>query len=580
MQKKSINEIKKRWKVGTADAGLKDIMAKGLNVMPLTAELLINRGLVDVDRAFCFLNPDLKQLHDPFLLKDMGRAVERVSEAMRKGEKIAVYGDYDVDGITSSALLNLFFREAGVETISFIPDRHKDGYGLNSEAVKKLSAEGAGLIITVDCGSSNPEEIKFAGSLGIDVVVTDHHEPRKDALPAYAFINPKQHDCAFPFKGLAGVGVAFNFVMALRARLRGMGWFKAEAPNLKKYLDLVCIGTIADMVPLLDENRVFVSLGLKELKETGNPGLRALKEVSFADGRAVDAGSVAFQLAPRINAAGRVSSASLALRLLTTADYAEAASIAEALNRDNFRRQRIEEDILVEALQMAGDKPESGIVLYSDKWHAGVIGIVASRLAERFSRPTVLFSVENGVGKGSARAGIKTFDLLNGIASSAQFVDRYGGHRAAAGLTVRAENIEMFKREFLMHLNNTLTEYDLVPEVAIDAMVPLADINLRLATELLLLAPFGVANREPLLCLSDAEILETAVVGTRHLRFKVRQKSGHWTGIGFGLAGLHPISGDGFNVAFSPYVDEWQGKRNVKLKIKDVQARGGVFLEH
>ncbi len=571
--------MKRRWRLGAVDEALKDIMAKGLNIMPVTAELLINRGLVDVDRASRFLNPDLRQLHDPFLFKDMERAVERVLEAMKKREKIAVYGDYDVDGVTSSALLNLFFKESGVTALSYIPERRAEGYGLNCEAIKKLGAEGVSLIITVDCGSSNAGEIKFAGSLGIDVIVTDHHEPQKQALAAYAFINPKQATCPFPFKGLAGIGVAFNFVMALRARLRDIGWFKAEAPNLKKYLDLVCIGTIADMVPLLDENRVFVSLGLKELRETRNPGLKALQEASFIDNRVVDAGGVAFQLAPRINAAGRVSSASLALRLLTTTDHDEAASIAESLNRDNFRRQRLEEDILIEALAMVGDKPDNGIVLYSDKWHAGVIGIVASRLSERFSRPAVLFSVENGVAKGSARAGIKTFDLLNGIASTGRFVERYGGHRAAAGLTVKAENMDMFKREFLAHVNSTLTEYDLVPEMSIDAMVPLAEINLRLATELLMLAPFGVANREPLLCLSDAEILETAVVGNRHLRFKVRQYGGLWTGIGFGLAGLHPIKGDGFNVAFSPYLDEWQGRKNVKLKIKDVQASGSVFFE-
>ena len=567
---------KKRWKVSPANKELQTELGRELNILPLTAQLLVNRGLVDSGRASSFLKPDLSALHDPLLMKDMDKAVERVCRALINRESVAVYGDYDVDGTTSAALMYLFFKEIGVAVTTYIPDRRSEGYGLNAEAVRKLAASGIKLLITVDCGSSNGPEIELASTLGMDVVVTDHHEISGDAPPAAAVLNPKQKGCAFPFKGLAGVGVAFNLIMALRAHLRERGWFTAAVPNLKRYLDLVAVGTVADLVPLMDENRILVSYGLKELENTERPGLKALIEIAGLRARP-DADSIAYQIAPRINAAGRVASASTALRLLITEDAAEAASLASELDRENASRQKMEAETLEEALAMLDGHADRGIVLFSERWHSGVIGIVASRLVDRFSKPSVLIALDGGVGKGSAR-GIRSFDMLEGLKSCSALLDRFGGHKAAAGLTVSIGNLAGFKDEFTRYANSALTDEDLTPEINLDAVVTLDEVSSRLISEIGSFAPFGQSNREPLLCLSDAQIVGTEVVCTRHLRLKVKHGSCSRSAIGFGLADLHPMRGDGYGIAFSPYIDEWQGSRSLRLRVKDVVHGAVKFL--
>ncbi|MBI5587742.1 MAG: single-stranded-DNA-specific exonuclease RecJ [Deltaproteobacteria bacterium] len=569
--------MKKRWKVTPVDRGLQEVLGQKLSILPLTAQLLINRGLVDCDKAFSFLRPSLADLHDPFLLKDMDRAVERTVAAIGKREKIAVYGDYDVDGTTSTALMYLFFREIGVDLSCYIPERITEGYGLNAGAVKLLASEGVKLVITVDCGSSNHDEIALANTLGVDVIVSDHHELPEVPPPACAVLNPKQKGCAFPFKGLAGVGVAFNFLMALRSRLRETGMLASKEPNLKQYLDLVCIGTVADMVPLVDENRILVSHGLKELGKTKRPGLVALKESAGVKAGSIDADNIAFQIAPRINAAGRVERAMTALKLLISENPGEAAHLASILNRENTSRQKLEEEIFREALEMLGDSPDRGIVLYSDGWHPGVIGIVASRLVERFSKPTVMIAMDGTVGKGSAR-GVRSFDILDGLKSCSELLLRFGGHKAAAGLTINRENIERFKTGFFRYLNSSVTEDDLTPEILLDSVVSLEEVDGRLLDEIGSLAPFGASNREPLLCISGADIVTSEVVGNKHLRVMVRQNGCSRSGIGFGLARLHPMKGEGYSVVFSPYVDEWQGTKNLKLRIKDVKEGCVNFL--
>ena len=559
---------KKRWKVRPVNRALQEELGSKLNILPLTAQLLVNRGLVEVDKASSFLRPDLATLHDPMLMKGMDRAVERIVKALSNREKIAVYGDYDVDGATSTALLYLFFREIGVDVMTYIPERLAEGYGLNAGALKKLAASGAKVVITVDCGSSNNEEAAFASTIGVDLIITDHHEISGEAPPAYALVNPRQPGCAFPFKGLAGVGVAFNLIVALRARLRGTGWFKGDAPNLKRYLDIVALGTVADLVPLVDENRVLVHYGLKELGRTQRPGLKALMEASGLKGRC-DADNIAFQLAPRLNAAGRIASASMALNLLTTESPEEGARLAKELEGENSSRQRIEAQTLEEALTMIEGHTDNGIVLFSERWHPGVIGIVASRLVDRFSKPAVLIALDNGVGKGSAR-GIRSFDILEGLKSCSALLERFGGHKAAAGLTVAQDKVEAFRDEFVRYANRTLTDEDLMPEVNIDALVSLEEVDRRLIMEIESLAPFGASNREPLLGLSDAQIVSTEVVGSRHLSFRVKHNGRLQRGIGFGLAGLHPVQGKGYGIAFSPYMDEWQGTASLRLRIKDV----------
>ncbi len=573
--------MKKRWKVTPADRELQEVLGQKLNILPLTAQLLINRGLVDCDRAFSFLRPSLKDLHDPFLLKDMDKAVERTVAAIDRGEKIAVYGDYDVDGTTSTALLRLFFSEIGVEARCYIPDRIAEGYGLNAGAVRKLAAEGVKLIITVDCGSSDHDEIALAGSLGIDVIVSDHHELPEVPPPAFAVLNPKQKECPFPFKGLAGVGVAFNFLMALRSRLRDTGRFSSKEPNLKQYLDLVCIGTVADMVPLVGENRILVRHGITELEKTKRPGLAALKEVAGIRPGRLDADCIAFQIAPRINAAGRVGQAMSALKLLVSEDAAESKHLAALLNRENTSRQKLEGEIFIEALDMIGMIGESaagkGIVLHSEGWHPGVIGIVASRLVERFSKPVVMIALDGEVGKGSAR-GVRSFNILEGLKSCAGLLERFGGHKAAAGLTISRESIESFKTGFLKYLDESVTEEDLTPEILLDSVVSLEEVDKRLLDEIDSLGPFGVSNREPLLCLSGAGIVASEVVGKKHLRVKVSQNGCARSGIGFGLARLHPMNAEVYSLVFSPYMDEWQGGKNLKLRIKDVKEGCVNFL--
>ncbi|MBI5454629.1 MAG: single-stranded-DNA-specific exonuclease RecJ [Deltaproteobacteria bacterium] len=572
--------MKKRWKVNPANIELQEVLGKELDILPLTAQLLINRGLVEPDKASSFLRPELKDLHDPFLMKDMGKAVERILKAVEGREKIAIYGDYDVDGTTSTALLYLFLREIGAEVECYIPCRKTEGYGLNSAALGKLKEGGASLVITVDCGVSNHEELAFARSIGLDCIVSDHHELEKGAPEgALAVLNPKQKGCEFPFKLLAGVGVAFNLAIALRARLRETGGFaRKEEPNLKRYLDLVAVGTIADLVPLMDENRILVSYGLKELSGGARLGLKALVEASAIKPGRLDADSVAFQLAPRINAAGRLGSAMTALRLLVTDDAKEAASLAGELNRENSLRQRIEEETLLEALELMKDGPGMGIVLAKENWNPGVIGIVASRLADRFGKPTVMIALEGEVGKGSAR-GVKAFDMLEGLKSCSGLLQKYGGHKAAAGLTIARENIDRFREEFQGYISERLNEDDLTPEIVLDAVIKLDELDPRFISEIERLAPFGASNREPLLAVTDAEIHATEIVGNRHLRLKVSQKGlSALSAIGFGLAPLHPIKGAGFGIAFSPYMDEWQGMRNLKLRVKDVQAECVKFL--
>lgn len=566
---------KKRWRVRPADIGLQGLFTDKLKVLPLTAQLLINRGLVDYDRAFCFLNPELKALYDPFLMKDMDKGVTRIIKAVADGELIAVYGDYDVDGVTSAALLILFFRELGVDILWHIPARIEEGYGLNAEAIKKLAALDVKVIITVDCGVSDFQQVKFANTLGIDVIISDHHELPSTPPDAHAILNARQKGCAFPFKGLAGVGVAFNLIMALRSRFRQLGRFASgNEPNLKKYLDLVCIGTIADLAPLADENRILVSYGLKELENTERVGLKALKDVSGVRPGRLDADTVAYQLAPRINAAGRVGHAVDALRLLITEDPTEAARLAVVVNEANLKRQKIELDTLIEAEAMIGEGyADRGIVLHSGRWHPGVIGIVASKLVDRFWRPVVMLSVDGGVGKGSAR-GISGFNLLEGLEKCSAHLTRYGGHKAAAGMSLPEGNIDKFREEFIGYVNRALTDADLVREITIDAVVNLSELDLRAVNEINGLAPFGAGNATPVLCLRDADIISSEVVGGKHLRMRISQQNFSGRGIAFNRASLHPLRGKGFSLAFSPYVDEWNGTKNLNLRVKDIASGG------
>ncbi|MBI5048158.1 MAG: single-stranded-DNA-specific exonuclease RecJ [Deltaproteobacteria bacterium] len=600
--------MQKRWTVRPPDGELQSLFEKELNISHLTAQLLINRGLRCSSEAFSFLSPSLKNLHDPFKMKGMDKAAARIATAIREREKITIYGDYDVDGTTATALLYLFLKEVSVfgekETVSYyIPERLKQGYGLNNQSLKQLADSGTKLVITTDCGITNYEEIVFANSIGLDVIITDHHEPTAQLPPAYAILNPKQRDCTFPFKELAGVGVAFNLIIALRAKLLGCGVFgEGETkPNLKKYTDIVALGTIADMVPLIDENRILVKYGLDELTLGRRAGIRALKEVSrlTSDSSSqgiVKAGSVGFQLAPRINAAGRLDSAGKGVRLLITDDEKEAMDIARELDRGNIERQRLERDILSEAVEIIQDsqfkiQEKKAIVLAREGWHPGVIGIVASRLIDRYHRPTVVISLKDGAGKGSAR-GINKFHILDALKECEGFLEKYGGHKMAAGLTISGKNIQPFEAAFYNLASKNLNVEDLMPEVTLDSYVSLAELNEKIIQEMELLAPFGLANPEPLFGAKDTNIVQSKVVGNNHLKLKIRQEMKDWRveeeggrqlpspsnlkpltswdGIAYGKGDIHPLQGNNFDIAFIPYIDEWNGARNLRLKVKEI----------
>lgn len=575
-----------RWIANPPDIELQDILGRELKISPLTAQLLINRGLRCPSEAFSFLSPSLKNLHDPFGMKDMDKAASRILEAIRKSGKITIYGDYDVDGVAATALLYLFLKEAGACVSFFIPERLKQGYGLNNQALRHLADSGAKLVITTDCGITNYEEVSFANSIGLDVIITDHHEPPEKVPPAYAILNPKQPDCAFPFKGLAGVGVAFNLVIALRARLKECGHFSASIPNLKRYTDIVALGTIADMVPLLDENRILVKYGLDELTLGKRPGIRALKQVSSLNS-VIKAGHVGFQLAPRINAAGRLDNASRGVRLLITEDDKEAMDIAGELDRENIDRRGIEKDILSEAIEIIEMEEfeiekKRAVILAKEGWHPGVIGIVASRLVERYHRPTVVISLKHGIGKGSAR-GIRKFHILDGLRECANFLERYGGHKMAAGLTIHQDNIKPFESSFYDYTKRSLKQEDLIPEVSLDSYVALSELNEKVVAEIEALAPFGLANPEPLLGARDANIVQSEVVGNNHLKLKIKQTSPttfyplpstgcSFDGIAYGKGDVHPLQGNGFDIAFIPYIDKWNGNRNLRLKVKEIKS--------
>ena len=565
---------KKRWRVREPELALQKTLAASLNISTITSQLLINRGISDIQQAERFLSSTLSDIRSPLGMKGMKEGVERVQKALHNKEKIAIYGDYDVDGITSTSILLMFLKSAGANVSYYIPERIAEGYGLNADAISKLAERGVTLLITVDCGISDHAELKLAKELGMDVVVTDHHEVPGDLPPAYAIINPKQSGCPFPFKNLAGVGVAFNFIIALRATLRDEGfWKEKEVPNLKEYLDLVALGTIADVVPLVDENRIFVKYGLMELTASTKPGIIALKEISGLNDVPINAGMVGYRLAPRINAAGRVGKGVDGVRLLTSESYDEAASIAKLLDDGNKERQGLEEVILREATEMVESgliSDRKSIVLASESWHPGVIGIVASRIAEKYYRPTVMIAIKDGVGKGSARS-IHSFMLYEGLKECSHLLNEFGGHDYAAGLSINEENIEKFSDAFERVASNKLSDEDMVPEMDIDATMDLNDVTEGLVKELDNLAPFGEANPEPLLCSTGLGIADCKVVGNNHLKMRVKQGRTVRDAIGFGMGNLNLSPGINLDTAFIPQINLWNGGKSIQLKLKDVR---------
>jgi single-stranded-DNA-specific exonuclease len=553
-----------------------DRLLKDGNIPPLTARLLVNRGIVGPQAAGRFLSAALADLYDPFLLLGMEKAVSRLAKAARSGERICVYGDYDVDGITSVALLLGFFRGLGVDSFYFIPLRLEEGYGLSEEGLKCVAGQGAKVIISVDCGITSVAEAELCASLGVDLIITDHHMPGETIPPAFAVINPLQPGCPFPFKYLAGVGVAFNLMIGLRSRLRHEGLFVAkDEPNLREYLDLVALGTVADIVPLVDENRIFVKYGLMELTSSRRIGIQALKEVAGVTGE-VSCGAVGFRLAPRLNAAGRLEDAALGVELLLCGDRQKASVMATELDASNTERQALEKAILSDVLAKVRETPalqnRKSIVLASEEWHPGVIGIVASRIVDIFHRPTILIALQDGNGRGSGRS-IPKFHLHDALHACSEHLVKFGGHKYAAGLSIEETTLKAFIEGFDEVASGLLTPADLIPELAVDAMLQPEEISYELAEALEAMAPFGMGNPEPVFMLEGIRVADLRILKERHLKLRLVAGERNLDAIGFNMAEKRDIP-DIVTVAFSMQINEWNGRKSVQLRIRDIKAAG------
>lgn len=566
----------KRWAVRELRQDLGHALAGCLNISPLVAQVLINRGIDTPEAAQSFLSARLTDLHSPFLMHDMGRATERIAAALAKKEKICICGDYDADGITATTVLLLFLESAGAQVTFHIPSRLTEGYGMSIATVKKLHADGVSLIITVDCGVSAFDEVACARAHGIDVIVTDHHEP-PDRLPeAYAIINPKQPGCPFPFKGLAGVGVAFNLVMALRTKLRDSRFWKdGPEPNLKQYLDLVALGTIADMVPMLDENRIFVRNGLDILGKGCRPGIKALKNVCGIPDGPVAANMIGYRLAPRLNAAGRMAEADLSVQLLRAGNDDEAMALARKIDEENTRRQQRERSILAEARTMVKKNAElpDSLILSSPGWHPGVIGLCASRLSEEFSCPAILFAVDEKSGecKGSART-VKGFDLYGAIKKCSSFLKAFGGHRDAAGLTVHMDNMGPFMKAFNAIVQEQFAANDYSPMLSIDAEIPLGELSHTMLEQIQALEPFGTGNAEPVFSSRELTSYSSMVVGNGHLKLRIKEDGQFFDAIGFNMGTRYSLSNEAIRLAFVPQFNSYNGQKLVQLNLRDIKS--------
>ena len=555
---------------------------KALALHPLLAAILANRGLGDQAAVAGFLQPRLQQLLDPLALLDMEKAVERLLRAVEEGASIAVFGDYDVDGVTSSALLVRYFRALGIEVRVYIPDRLTEGYGPNSAAMKLLAAEGVQVVITVDCGATAVTPLADARQAGLDVIVTDHHQVREPFPPAFALINPNRPDDSFPHKNMAGVGVAFYLLMALNRRLRQQGWFHAgrPEPDLKQWLDLVAIGTIADVASLTGLNRILVAHGLRVAAESSHVGLQALKQSARLRG-GLRAGQVAFQLGPRINAGGRLSRGMLGVELLVTDDGERAVALAAELEGYNRERQGLEEEMLRAALKAVaaagGVGQRFGLVVAQQGWHPGVIGVVASRLAEKLYRPVIVLALdEGGQGKGSGRS-IPGVDLLAAIEATAPLLKAYGGHRAAAGLSLDVQQLPAFTEAFDHAVQRQFVPGLFDPVLHFDGMVPLGALDRVLVGQLERLQPFGQGNPEPLLMLENVRIVDVRLLKERHIKCVLADTQDNvleaiafqvWPGpLGEGLR----AAVGRLDVVGSCSINSYRNRESVQMVIKDAR---------
>ncbi|MEC4673268.1 MAG: single-stranded-DNA-specific exonuclease RecJ [Nitrospirota bacterium] len=566
--------MKKQWVMRAIDRDYVPSFAETLSISPITAAVLLGRGVADPSQARQWMSASQATWHDPFLLPDMERAVDRVNKAIQAKERICFYGDYDVDGISATSLHLSFFRGEGAEAEVYIPDRQSEGYGLNEQAIRHLASNGVKVLLTADCGTTSHHEVEVANHLGLDVIVTDHHQIQEHFPPALAFLNPQRADSQYPFQGLCSGGIAYKFVEAYALK------YGCHARPVQEYRDLVALSSIADVVPLLDENRYLVREGLGLLTNGTRCGVRALKQCLGITGPCT-ASTVGFRLAPVINAAGRLAHARLGVKLLTTDSDIEALQLAKQLEGLNRERRQIEQDMFHEAVALVQHRSSpSAIVVGVQGWHVGVIGIVASRLVERYHKPAVVIAFDSqGVGKGSLRS-IPGIDVCQALADCRDSVVGFGGHPAAAGVTLHLDQLERFNEKFCDAVASRMTADHSVPILDVDAHVQLRDVHPLLVRELEQLHPYGMGNPEPTLMAEGLTVLEKRVVGDNHLKVVVRQsQSVPIEGIGFRMGEFGDMldqTRQQVDMAFIPEVSRWKGYDRMQLRIRDLRISQSV----
>jgi single-stranded-DNA-specific exonuclease len=575
----------KSWQFVQADEPLIDEVAAAFDIHPIIARIIVNRGFRSHDEIDRFLHGRLSDLYDPFLLGDMGCAVERVLDAVARREHIMVYGDYDVDGMTSVALLSGLFTTMRASHSYYLPNRITEGYGISTDGIERCReanvAAGsghAGLIITVDCGITSHNELAYAKRLGMDVIVTDHHEPGATLPDCLAAINPKRSDCTYPFKDLAGVGVTFKLVHDLTNRAVERGMLERAEVNLKQKLDLVALGTIADTVTLLDENRILVKHGLRQLSRSERIGLQELKAVSNVN-EEITSYDVAYRLAPRLNAVGRLGDARSGVELLCSEDEKEAFNLATLIEQNNRRRQTIEQEILREVEEVVDRTVDLDavrtIVLASDRWHLGVVPIVASRIAKTYHRPTAIISVDGRIGKGSARS-VGDIALLDTLRECEDLLESYGGHRLAAGFQIRPDNIEAFRARFEEATRRRYPGTEpFMPSLSVEVETDLSEVTLDFVHQLQTLEPFGHGNPQPVFASRGVYLKwSPKLVGSNHLKLWFESKDSVVEGIGFAMGELLPQlrnSEAAYDIAYIPRLNYFRGEETVQLLIRDVK---------
>lgn len=559
--------MNKKWEFYNQEQDKVKKLVEKFKISELLATVLVNRNIVEDDDVELFLNPTRNDFHDPYLMPDMKQAVQRIINAIKNNEKTIIYGDYDVDGITSITVLSKFLKERGLNVESYIPNRLNEGYGLNKAAIKKIADEGFKLIITVDCGISGTEEVEYAYNLGMEVIVTDHHEPLDELPKALAVIDCKRKDSKYPFNSLAGVGVAFKLIQAIGLELR------IDEKEYLKYLDIVAIGTISDIVPLVDENRVIAKLGLKLIEVTRSPGVRAL--LNAAGYKEINSNTVSFGIAPRINACGRMGHEREALDLFLTENIVEANRITNTLNEYNKNRQSIEKRIFEEVVAKIESEhldKKNSIVLGAENWHHGVIGIVASKVTELYFKPSILVCFEGNEGKGSGRS-IPGFDLHAALCATSNYLEKYGGHEMAVGLSLKRDKFENFRKAFEEKAEQAHTE-EIVPVIKIDKEIELKDISLESVKSLNLLEPFGEANKTPIFIYRNLRIDSIRALSEgKHLKLTLKDKNTIINAIGFNMGSYSEEYqlGDKIDVIGVLEINSFNGMECVQINMKDIR---------